>query len=52
MEIIDLFSGKIPILGVCLGHQCIVQVFGGKIIKATKPVHGKKQKYFTITLGF
>jgi anthranilate synthase/aminodeoxychorismate synthase-like glutamine amidotransferase len=46
MEIIDLFLGKIPILGVCLGHQCIVQVFGGKIIKATKPVHGKKTKIF------
>ena len=46
MEIIDLFSGKIPILGVCLGHQCIVQVFGGKIIKATKPVHGKQTKIF------
>ena len=46
MEIIDLFSGKIPILGVCLGHQCIVQVFGGKIIKATKPVHGKRTKIF------
>jgi len=46
MEIIDVFSGKIPILGVCLGHQCIVQAFGGKIIKATKPVHGKKTKIF------
>ena len=46
MEIIDLFSGKIPILGVCLGHQCIVQVFGGKIIRATKPVHGKRTKIF------
>ena len=46
MEIIDLFSGKIPILGVCLGHQCIVQVTGGKIIQATKPVHGKKTKIF------
>ena len=46
MEIIDLFAGKIPILGVCLGHQCIVQVLGGKIIRATKPVHGKRTKIF------
>ena len=46
MEMIDLFSGKIPILGVCLGHQCIVQVLGGKIIRATKPVHGKRTKIF------
>ena len=46
MQIIDSFSGKIPILGVCLGHQCIVQVLGGKVIKATEPVHGKKTKIF------
>lgn len=41
MEVIERFSGKIPILGVCLGHQSIVQVFGGKIIRAGAPVHGK-----------
>lgn len=35
------FSGKIPILGVCLGHQCIAQHFGAKIIKAKKLMHGK-----------
>ena len=51
MEIIDLFSGKIPILGVCLGHQCIVQVFGGKIIKATMPVHGKRTQIFHSNSG-
>ena len=51
MEIIDLFLGKIPILGICLGHQCIVQVMGGKIIKATKPVHGKKTKIFHANSG-
>ena len=51
MEIIDLFLGKIPILGICLGHQCIVQVMGGKIIKATKPVHGKKTKIFHVNSG-
>ncbi len=41
MEAIRHFSGKIPILGVCLGHQCIGQVFGGKIIRAKKLYHGK-----------
>jgi|TARA_B100001971_G_C18259752_1_gene585582 anthranilate synthase/aminodeoxychorismate synthase-like glutamine amidotransferase len=38
-EIIKQFAGKIPILGVCLGHQCIAEVFGSKIIK-NKPAHG------------
>jgi anthranilate synthase/aminodeoxychorismate synthase-like glutamine amidotransferase len=35
------FSGKIPVLGVCLGHQCIGEVFSGKIVRAPRPVHGK-----------
>jgi anthranilate synthase/aminodeoxychorismate synthase-like glutamine amidotransferase len=40
-ETIERFAGKIPIMGVCLGHQCIGQVFGGNIIQADIPVHGK-----------
>lgn len=41
LQVIAHFVGKIPILGVCLGHQCIAQYFGAKIIRAPQPVHGK-----------
>ena len=41
LEVIQCFYDKLPILGVCLGHQCLAQVFGGKIIQAKKIVHGK-----------
>lgn len=43
-DTIRTFGGKIPILGVCLGHQCIGDVFGGKIIRAKKIMHGKISK--------
>ncbi|MDT0604931.1 anthranilate synthase component II [Thalassotalea castellviae] len=41
LQIIQKFAGVIPILGVCLGHQCIAQHFGAKIKKARKVMHGK-----------
>ena len=40
-SVIREFGGEVPILGVCLGHQCIAQVFGGAVIRATRLMHGK-----------
>lgn len=41
VDLIRTFAGEIPILGVCLGHQCIGYAYGGKIIRAKKLMHGK-----------
>ena len=41
LETIEHFAGKIPIFGVCLGHQCIGEVFGSKIVRAPELMHGK-----------
>ena len=43
IDLIKRLSGKIPILGICLGHQAIVEAFGGEIIHALELVHGKKR---------
>jgi anthranilate synthase component 2 len=41
MDVIREYSGKVPLLGICLGHQSIGQVFGGKVVRARKVMHGK-----------
>ncbi len=41
LEVIEYFQDKVPILGICLGHQSIAQVFGGDVVRATNMMHGK-----------
>lgn len=41
LDVLKTFGARLPILGVCLGHQAIGQIFGGKVVRAPVPVHGK-----------
>jgi anthranilate synthase/aminodeoxychorismate synthase-like glutamine amidotransferase len=41
MQMVRAFAGHVPVLGVCLGHQSIVEVFGGKVVRAARLMHGK-----------
>jgi anthranilate synthase/aminodeoxychorismate synthase-like glutamine amidotransferase len=46
VEVIRRFAGRIPILGVCLGHQCMGEAFGGKVVRAPVLMHGKTSEIF------
>ena len=51
LELIKALAGKLPILGVCLGHQSIGEVFGGKVVHAKQIMHGKTSPMFHNNLG-
>ena len=51
MEMIRAFAGRVPTLGVCLGHQSIVEVFGGKVVRAGRLMHGKTSRVSHDGLG-
>ncbi|MBT2688737.1 aminodeoxychorismate/anthranilate synthase component II [Bacillus sp. ISL-47] len=46
LEAIEAFAGKIPVFGVCLGHQSVAQVFGGDVVQAERLMHGKTSEIF------
>lgn len=44
-------AGEVPVLGVCLGHQCVGEVFGGRVVRARRPMHGKRSRVHHRTEG-
>ncbi len=51
MEVIKTFAGELPILGICLGHQSLGQVFGGKVVRARQVMHGKTSPIYHADKG-
>ena len=51
VALVERFAGEIPILGVCLGHQCIGQAFGAKIVRAPRLMHGKTSTIHHVGTG-
>jgi len=51
IELIKQFADKIPILGVCLGHQCLARAFGGNVIRAERLMHGKTSQVYHLGTG-
>ncbi len=45
-DVIKNFAGRVPILGICLGHQCIAHVYDAQVVRADKPIHGKTWEIF------
>jgi anthranilate synthase component 2 len=51
LGVLEHFAGRIPMLGVCLGHQAIGQAFGGRVVRADKVMHGKTDTIHTTRVG-